>query len=666
MSALSVYGEDTKFAFSKTTADANTVTINRGSTDTIHGATSVTLTDQYELSVLIGDSATGTWTNSAATGGGGTTFADGAFQIYNTADATKIIDWDLSNITTGTTRTLTAPNSDWNMNNAAEFTQVQGRLGLDTDTNTYIKFAADKIELWAGSLNFFAATETSTDLAAINPAYGNIDFAVFADSARRLISSDATTEQVTIGGTLANSVNTLETDVGFNVIYTDSMLIPRGTTAEAPATGINGMMRYDSDTNKFMVYENGAWSAITGAAASWADYDGTADGAIDLTGVTKTTTSYGYRAVRLSDTKAILLYLDTANEFIYGHVMTYDSALKTITFGAKQTVVTGGTSAFNNNSSFISDTIEMIDATNFVFGYREYDNVSKNEAKVAICSISGDTITVDSTATYNTVSTDRISISKISSTALFVAIVANNTVKGNVATMATGTSISFNTWVDLEPSIAGGSSGSFSCKADSNGESALVLYNDTTTAAATRVLGVGLSGTTVSAGTVQQIELDKGSSITYGQTLIRNFGERQYGFLTNGMLSNADSRYRNTFVIQATTTAGATNAPTVVSKFIDTSNSTMNSYQLIEMADHDLYFTYTSVTGIEMNVMSKGARPVAQHNAQVLDMADVTGSKNLGFDNNSSCCFVKFDDDAVAMLWGDSTTEIGYKIIRKA
>lgn len=61
LSALSVYGEDMKFAFVKVTGDANTVTVNRGGTDTIEGSTSKVITAQYLVNVFVGDSATGTW-----------------------------------------------------------------------------------------------------------------------------------------------------------------------------------------------------------------------------------------------------------------------------------------------------------------------------------------------------------------------------------------------------------------------------------------------------------------------------------------------------------------------------------------------------------------------------------------------------------------------------
>lgn len=61
LSTLATYAEDMKFAFCKTTGDANTVTINRGGSDTIDGGTSKVLDTQYVIVVFVGDSATGTW-----------------------------------------------------------------------------------------------------------------------------------------------------------------------------------------------------------------------------------------------------------------------------------------------------------------------------------------------------------------------------------------------------------------------------------------------------------------------------------------------------------------------------------------------------------------------------------------------------------------------------
>lgn len=69
LSALSVYAEDTKFAFVKVDAGVNTVTINRGGTDTIDGGTSVVQDTQYEVNAYLGDLGSGTWSRSVQTTG---------------------------------------------------------------------------------------------------------------------------------------------------------------------------------------------------------------------------------------------------------------------------------------------------------------------------------------------------------------------------------------------------------------------------------------------------------------------------------------------------------------------------------------------------------------------------------------------------------------------
>lgn len=61
LSALSTYGMDIQFAFVKVTSDANTITVNRGGTDTINGSTSLVISAQWEPHALIGDKESGTW-----------------------------------------------------------------------------------------------------------------------------------------------------------------------------------------------------------------------------------------------------------------------------------------------------------------------------------------------------------------------------------------------------------------------------------------------------------------------------------------------------------------------------------------------------------------------------------------------------------------------------
>ena len=76
LEALATLGVDSRYAVQKVDASANTVTIERSSTDTINGGTSIVLSDQWELYEFVGDASTGKWTgvnalSSGITGGDG-------------------------------------------------------------------------------------------------------------------------------------------------------------------------------------------------------------------------------------------------------------------------------------------------------------------------------------------------------------------------------------------------------------------------------------------------------------------------------------------------------------------------------------------------------------------------------------------------------------------
>lgn len=43
---------------------------------------------------------------------------------------------------------------------------------------------------------------------------------------------------------------------------TEAIIVPKGTTAERPSTGINGQLRYNTTINIFEVYENSSWKAL--------------------------------------------------------------------------------------------------------------------------------------------------------------------------------------------------------------------------------------------------------------------------------------------------------------------------------------------------------------------------------------------------------------------
>jgi len=70
--------------------------------------------------------------------GNQTEFSDGLFTLFNGVDATKELMWDLSSITTGNTRTLTAPDRDLDLQDpifdTVEGTVITATTSLDTDT----------------------------------------------------------------------------------------------------------------------------------------------------------------------------------------------------------------------------------------------------------------------------------------------------------------------------------------------------------------------------------------------------------------------------------------------------------------------------------------------------------------------------------------------------
>ncbi len=70
------------------------------------------------------------------------------------------------------------------------------------------------------------------------------------------------------GGTNQSAVTTNDILVGRNNTWiqsstaTGAVQLPAGTTGQAPTEGVNGMIRYDSTTNKLMAFINGVWEAV--------------------------------------------------------------------------------------------------------------------------------------------------------------------------------------------------------------------------------------------------------------------------------------------------------------------------------------------------------------------------------------------------------------------
>jgi hypothetical protein len=133
---------------------------------------------------------------SAAAGGVLTTFADNLFSIYNASDVTKIVDWDLSGITPGNTRTITPADADMTLLSTTDYTDLTdggattlhkhdhgGMDGLGDDDHTQYLLADGTRALtanWDAGNYKITALEISTDTISAETTEVAIDDSNFA------------------------------------------------------------------------------------------------------------------------------------------------------------------------------------------------------------------------------------------------------------------------------------------------------------------------------------------------------------------------------------------------------------------------------------------------------------------------------------------------------
>jgi filamentous hemagglutinin len=89
-----------------------------------------------------------------------------------------------------------------------------------------------------------------------NTAGADVDFAVNGDTVANVFYVDAGTGTASFG----SATQTTNALVAFNT--STSVLMPVGNTAQRPATGVTGMLRFNSTTDSLEVYDNAQWSAV--------------------------------------------------------------------------------------------------------------------------------------------------------------------------------------------------------------------------------------------------------------------------------------------------------------------------------------------------------------------------------------------------------------------
>jgi len=167
LSALSAYAEDIKYAFVKVTEDANTVTINRGGSDTIgNGQTSLIISTAFAVFVFIGDTATSNWSTAVQAATLGTMAQQNADAVAITGGTATFSNTGLKVLDTNASHSLgIVPGSDLTANRTFTVTTGDANRTLTmsgnatiSGTNTGDTAAATQAEMEAGTSNTVMVT----------------------------------------------------------------------------------------------------------------------------------------------------------------------------------------------------------------------------------------------------------------------------------------------------------------------------------------------------------------------------------------------------------------------------------------------------------------------------------------------------------------------------
>lgn len=185
------------------------------------------------------------WQTASTVGGVITTLEvpDATFTIKDNTDATKKAQFELSGITTATTRTYTLPNVTAALATVGNLSQTFS--GATTFSST----------LTASGTTVSLGTSTAASTIGLGTG------ATISGSTKTInigtagVSGSTTT--INFGSTLGSSYYVFNS--------TNAVNLPVGTTAQRP-TGTTGDIRFNSSTIKFEGYNGSTWTSVGGGA----------------------------------------------------------------------------------------------------------------------------------------------------------------------------------------------------------------------------------------------------------------------------------------------------------------------------------------------------------------------------------------------------------------